>query len=175
MFSPDESLVALIRDRRLTLCDAQSGAKLREIRHPSGLTIWDFAFSPDGRTIATASEDRTVRLWEVETGQLVGGPFFHAETVRALEFSQNGLLLASRSGNDWVHVWNVASGEPQFEPPIQVQGLLKAVHFHPKGHQLLTVDDRRIEIWDAASGKKVGDAVDRGLSFFGAQSESDRE
>src|SRR5262249_45420487 len=53
--------------------------------------VWTAAFSPDGRTVLTASQDNTARLWDAATGQPVGGPLPHQKSMAwGAEFSPNG-------------------------------------------------------------------------------------
>src|SRR5262249_30476957 len=76
--------------------DARTGAKLRDLDGHTNLAT-GAAFSPDGRLVATASQDATVRLWDAETGQeLLLLP--HKETVHRVCFSPDGRLLASVGG-----------------------------------------------------------------------------
>src|SRR6266851_5663471 len=65
------------------------------------------AFSPDGRILATASLDNTVRLWDPATGQATATLFGHADFVTAVAFSPDGHTLASGSRDKTVRLWTL--------------------------------------------------------------------
>ncbi|HXZ70479.1 MAG TPA: hypothetical protein VEH31_06320, partial [Streptosporangiaceae bacterium] len=67
------------------------------------------AFSPDGKTLATSSQDGLVRLWDVATGRQIGDPLAgQSSEVGALVFSPDGKTLAAGSFDDTVRLWHVA-------------------------------------------------------------------
>jgi len=68
-------------------------------------------FSPNGRVLATASNDKTVRLWEVATGRPLHTLAGHGWWVRGLAFSPNGATLATASFDGMVKLWDVATRE----------------------------------------------------------------
>ena len=73
-------------------------------------TVLSVAFSPDGTRIASGSVDKTVRIWDSETGNLVAGPFEgHSGGVSSVAFSPDGTCIASGSSDKTVRIWDVHS------------------------------------------------------------------
>ena len=68
------------------------------------------AFSPDGRRLASASDDGTVRLWDPATGAELAALTGHTGQVTAVAFSPDGRRLASAGWDGTVRLWDPATG-----------------------------------------------------------------
>ncbi len=105
--SPDGSLVAFLGKGPITLWTWQTNTtvELENVGH----NCTNLAFSPDGKTVAGAMADRTVRLWNVADGRLIRTLRGHVDLVMMTAFSPDGTLLASTSYDRTVRVWNLAT------------------------------------------------------------------
>jgi WD40 repeat protein len=69
------------------------------------------AFSPDGKTLVSGSEDQTVRFWNTNTGQCLTILQGHTHGVRSVAFSPDGQIVASGSGDGTIKLWDVQTGK----------------------------------------------------------------
>lgn len=112
-------------------------------------------FSPDGKLLATASIDKTVKIWDAETGQEIRTLTGHADWVNAAVFSPDGKILASASRDKTVKLWNVETGE-LLKTLANHTDWITSVAFSPDGKLLASASkDATIKIWNVASGAAV--------------------
>ncbi|KAG6329629.1 hypothetical protein ID866_9461 [Astraeus odoratus] len=135
---------------------------LRE--HTSPVT--SVVFSPDGKRIASGSDDNTVCLWDVETGLQLGGPLKgHTSSVTSVAFSPDGKRIASGSDDSTVCLWDVETGLQLGSPLKGHTSSVTSVAFSPDGKRIASGSfDNTICLWDAETGSQLGSPLERHTS-----------
>lgn len=120
--------------------------------------IRTLAFSPDGQTIASGSRDKTIILWNAETGQPLGAPLTgHSDWVHSVAFSPDGQTLASGSRDTTIRLWDVSTRQPVGQPLTGHTDEIWTVAFSPDGKLLASGGaDNTIRLWDVATGQPAG-------------------
>ncbi len=114
--------------------------------HTGGVTA--VAFSPDGKTLASASTDATLKLWNVESGELRTTLTGHPGAVLCAAFSRDGKALASGGDDSNVWLWDVAEGKVIAKLSAH-SSKVKCLAFSPSGAQLATGgEDMTIRLWN---------------------------
>jgi WD40 repeat protein len=109
--------------------------------------VWSVAFSPDGRTLASASGDRTIKLWNVPAGAERATLRGHTDQVDAVAFSPDGKLLASAGHDRTVRLWDLTT----LKEHTVFQGhasRVTCVAFSPDGQWLASGSyDKTVRLW----------------------------
>ena len=109
-------------------------------------------FSPDGRWVVTASADKTARVWNAESGELLQ-TFTHAGVINATEITADGKFVATASEDRTARLWNLATGAP-IGDPLAHAAAVTAVSFSPDGRTVMTASaDMSVRLWDTSRGK----------------------
>src|SRR5262249_20941186 len=128
-------------------------------------SVWGVAFSPNGRWLASAGEDKTVRIWDSATGEEVRILSGHTDVVRTVAFSPDGKVLASCGGDKTVRIWDPTTGL-LLSTLCGHTHAIRGLAFSPDGKELVSASGHfdkegrllpgEVIAWDPAIGRQIG-------------------
>ncbi|MEH2024495.1 serine/threonine-protein kinase [Nostoc sp.] len=118
-------------------------------------SVLSVAISPDGQTIASSGDDRTIKLWNLATGKQISSLNGHFQQVNVVVISPDGKLLVSASDDNTIKIWNLATRK-QIRTLIGHSDSVHALAISADSQTLVTgSDDNTIKIWDLATGEQI--------------------
>lgn len=151
-FSPDGACLATGIDQHICLWRVPDGTPLITYE---GHTAWvvSVTFSPNGRILASGSDDQTIRLWTVQTGQCLKTLRGHTGRVQSIAFNPSGTLLASGSNDQTIRLWDIQTGSLVRVLQGHSDRLL-SVMFGPEGRTLISAgEDQTVRVWEVETGQ----------------------
>jgi WD40 repeat protein len=151
------------KDKPATTNKASAGRlKLRVTLEGHKDKVNAVAFSPDGKLLASASDDTTIKIWDTQTGKELRTLIPNKKSVDWVVFSPDAKWLASATFvsvlnkiENAVMIWDVAT----WEPKVQLEdnkGSYRCVAFSPDSKTLAAADASLVKLWDTSTGKKIG-------------------
>lgn len=136
-----------------SLPSSKNGTALYIYRGHSG-RIWDAAYAPDGKRIASASSDRTVQVWDAAGSGTLYTYTGHADSVYAVAWSPDGARVASASFDKTVQVWDALGGNPYTYSGHS--SWVWTVAWSPDGKRIASAGgDKTVQVWNAANGRHL--------------------
>ena len=118
--------------------------------------VFAVAYSPGGTRIVSGSEDKTVRVWNTETGRLLSTLNGHSLSVKCVAYSFDGSRIVSGSLDNIIRVWDTQSGQIVCKPITELHSRVTSVCFSPDGKQILSGScDGTACVCDATTGKPL--------------------
>ncbi len=131
-------------------------------------SILSTAISPDGNTVASTN-DSTIQLWSLTTGQAISTLFGHQNRVNAIAIAANGKMLASGGEDNTVKLWNLVNGQ-QIRTLVGHTAAIRTLAISPDSQILASgSDDKTIKLWNLDTREEVrtirGNAAVKTLAF----------
>ncbi|MGK7924706.1 MAG: protein kinase [Spirulina sp.] len=113
----------------------------------------DLTISPDSRFLISASADKTIKVWELETGKLLNTLTGHTSFVNALAMTFDGNFIIGASADKTIRIWDLESGE-LVKTLSGHTNSVDAIAMSPDGQFLVSTGaDKTIRVWDLESGE----------------------
>lgn len=151
-FSFDGTQLAIATTNGIKLYDTYTGKELALFPAPLDSPV-ALAFSPDNRTVASASGGATLHLWDTQTGEH-RTHLWHPHPVVALAFSPDGNTLATGSFKE-IHLWNLTTGQPTHASVLEGhRDMVTTLAFSPDSKTLASTSFYgTILLWDIETGQ----------------------
>ena len=145
-YSPDGAHLAVATSIGIWLCDTTTYQEVALLAGHTG-SVTSIAFSPNGGTLASGSRDKTVRLWNAETGALKQTLAGHKGAVNSIAFSPDGRVFVSGDVDRTVRLWDAVTLEPKRTLSGHT-GSVESLAFSPDGKMLVSGSwDGTILVW----------------------------
>lgn len=138
------------------------------IRHDAPVT--SVASSSDGQYIVSGGGDRTIRIWNAATKEIIGEPLNSEPTdqrlpsflfmITSVDISPNGQRIVSGNRDGNIRLWDPTVRKSPLRIMVGHESAVTSVSFSPGGHRIVsTSGDGTIRLWDAATGDSIGEPI----------------
>lgn len=151
--SPNSQTLSVGSFGAIRIWDVKTGGQVRTIAAHSSW-VKSLAINPNGRIMASGSNDKTIRLWDLRDGNRIRTIEGHTGSVNAIVFSPDGQLLASGSHDETIRLWGAETGS-RLLTITGHKGAIHALAFSPTGETLISGgSDQVIRFWNLETGTR---------------------
>ena len=159
--SPDSRLAAVAighpkspPHNEVRVVDLKTGQAILQLKGHADRVV-RVSFVGDGKHLASASDDGTIRIWRVDDGRELASLSAKQGPIRSIAVSRDGKYLAS-GAEDSLVLWDLSTYQP-IHTWSDFSGIVTSIGFHPDGHRLAAgFESGNVLVWDVRSGKSVG-------------------
>jgi WD40 repeat protein len=149
-----EKFATVVEERRVEEKKVIVSLLPSELRGHTGF-VHHLAFSPDGSMLATASFDKTIKIWDAETGKELSTLKGHTDHVYCVAFNSDSTMLASGGKDNSIRLWNVREGKFIKELKGHTASV-DSVAFNPNGKVLASGSfDKSVRLWNLDTGAEI--------------------
>ncbi|GAB4518065.1 MAG: hypothetical protein OHK0046_25340 [Anaerolineae bacterium] len=158
-FSPVSDLVAVVEGSTIVLATAQNRQEVARMQgHTANINA--IAFSPDGRFLASGSDDTTVILWDISTGTALRTLSGHTGAVQAVQFNPlDGSTVLSASTDNASILWNTSDGSIRRRFSLGNNRTISRVQFNANGQRFITWEqagpDTVMTLWNVNNNQPI--------------------
>ena len=119
-----------------------------------GYWVYSAAFSPDGKTVVTSGDEKSVRLWDASTGREIRTLTGHTSSIYSAAFSLDGKMVVTASMDGTARLWNVTTGRELHA--LNVGKWVNSAALSPNGKVVVTAtNEKTVRLWEVATGREL--------------------
>lgn len=147
-FNFDGTMIAIVTNTNVYILDAETYKTIATLSGHKDL-ITSATFSPNGKTVATSSRDKTIKLWDISTGKELHTYTGHSNIVTDVVFSPDGKFVLSTSFDNEARLWNVGIEDRPDVIKCDL-GILSMLTYSPDGKYIAAISVMgKAKVWNA--------------------------
>ncbi len=164
-FTPDGTRILSTGENVVEEWDVTATSEMKTLRGHTDV-VSCVTFGPDGRSLASASHDKTIRLWDLADSSKVTILRGHESAVRTVSYRPDGRQVASASRSGELKVWDCTTGR-EISAAKAHDGEINSISYSPDGTRIATISvaDRTVRVWNPTSCERL--MTLEGLDNFG--------